>query len=137
MSESITNSHSFQPSEEAFVFFGLSQNLLSNGRCVLSTIALSKNKKRMFAFNTYLLEASHRILVKFIQGCIEIVGQLSHISNIGLGIAGICVAETCSDGLVNKNYVIISHPRIVVAYDIEGLGITGCEPERTELKEVA
>jgi len=124
MSEAISYGDSFQPSQETFVVFSLSQYLLADSWSVFATIALSKNKQRMLSFDSKFLETSIGVLIQLSESFIEIICQLSHIGHIGLRIAGVGVAESCSHWLVNKNNIVVSDPRIFIANDIESFRVT-------------
>lgn len=134
--EAVSDSYPFQPLQKPFVLFGLLQNLQPNRWGVLSSIALSKDKQRIVCIDSDFFEASHRIQVQLFQSLIEIIRHFIHISDICFGKIGIRIAQSCAYRLVNKDDVIIFHPRVVVAYDIEGFEATCFQPEGTQLEEI-
>jgi hypothetical protein len=135
--ETIPDRHAFQASEESFVVLGLSQDLFSDSRCVLTAVALSEDEKGAAAGDAQYIEAAFAVLVEFLEGLVEVVGQLAHVGNVGVGVAGVGIAETGAHGLVHEQDVVVAGPCVLVAGDGEGSGVSGADVERAELEEVS
>lgn len=92
-------------------------DLLSDGRCVFTCITLSEDEEGHVSSNSYLFEASIDVVIEFIQGVVEISGNIIHAFDIGTGMVRVGVAETSSNGLINKDDVVLLYPGEIVLYD--------------------
>ena len=84
MSESISNSNTFQSCKESLIILCLFKNLLSDGWGIFTAITLSKNNKWLIGFKFELTETSWWILIKFFQSSIKICRNTIHWSTINI-----------------------------------------------------
>ena len=146
--ESISDGNSFQSGNGTFVVLGFSENLLSDGWSVFSSVALSKNVEWMISFEFELVEASCRGGEQFFESIVKIISNTGHVGAVDFrdcfgvviwlihikGLIGI--TETSSDGLVNKNNVVVFGPTVIVFFDIIGLHVGSSESEGAQLEEI-
>jgi hypothetical protein len=136
MGKSITNGHSLKAGQEPLIILGLVGNLQTDGRSVLSTVALSEDEEGMLSTDVDSLEAAIGVVVELLQGEVEIIGKVGLVGHVDIREGRIGIGETCSDGLVNKDDVVILYPGVVIPdYLIRTLGRFG-DPEWPQFHQV-
>lgn len=85
----------------------------------------------MFSLDAYFLEAASGGEVEFFEGGIEVIGDFCHVGDVGFGVVGVGVAQSCAYGLVDEDDIVVIGPGVLVADHVEGFGIAGFEPEWT------
>ena len=64
----------------------------------------------MFSFNIELVKATIRIVIELLQCCVEIIGNLGLAGDIGVGEGWVGIAESSSNWLINKDYIVFFGP---------------------------
>lgn len=141
--EPVANGNAPQSSEEASLL-RLLDNLGCDGWDVFACVALSEDEKVAVAGDAQTREAPVGIDIEFMEGVVEIGGNLcvrrtntGHVVDVRVSHGGVGIGQTRPDGLVHEQDIVLSHPGPVVPHDLVGLGIVGDEPEGTQLHEVA
>ena len=95
-----------------------------------------------------LVETSGRAGEQFFEGIVKVISNACHICainfrsfiNIVIGLRHVerfvSITEPSSNWLVNKNYVVLLRPTVVVFLDIIWLHVCSSKSECTQLKEI-
>lgn len=134
VSKSVADGYSFQASQKTFVVSGLGQYLMADGGSILTAVALPKHEEGTAAGDTQFVETAVGTGVQLFEGCVEIGGEFVHAGDVGFVVGGVCVAESCSDGLVNEEDVVGLGPCPFVSGNVVGFVLAFADSEGTQLK---
>lgn len=124
-SETITNTNTLEVE-----FIVLLKSLSSDGRNVLSCIGFTeKEERRILRGNTNLIETTIAIEIELVEGIKELFSNLILI--LGNFRRRISIGDTSTNGLINKNNVVIVSPRVGVGGEVEGTVRSLVNIERT------
>ena len=137
MSKAIANSHSFQSFQKSIILSLLIFDFISNGRGILSCIALSEDEKRQITSDAYNRKAAFRIVIEFVQGIVEISSNIIHIFTIRIWMIRVSITKSSTHRLVHKDDIVLLYPSIVVFYNLVGCHLSWLYEMRPQLHEVA
>lgn len=131
MSESISNSDSFETFKEAS-FFLFSNYFSGNGGSILSCVTLSEDEQGMRSSDFELVETPISIIVKFIQSIVKIISYFCHVFHKSSSWESwISVRKTCSNRLIYKDNVVAFYPRPIIGNNVERFHDGWLDEERT------
>lgn len=116
---------------------GFSQNFLPDGRGILASVTFTENYQLMTWLEFKLIQATIVVFKQLLQSVVKVISDATHVGaeNILDGLVGI--TQPSSDGLVNKNYVEVFGPAVIISYDVVWLHVGCDESVRSALEEVA
>lgn len=137
MGKAITDGHSLETSQEPLIVLGLVGDLQSDSRCVFPTVTLSEDEEGMLAADIDSLKAAIRVVVELPKSEVEIISKVGLVGHVDVRESRIGIGEACSDGLINKDDVVILDPSVIIPDDLIGTLGGFDDPERTQFHQVA
>lgn len=138
MSKAISNSYTLQSCNFTLFFILFAFDLGSNGRGILSCIALSEDEQRLITWDSKLAETSIAAEIQFLKSIVKIVGNFLHVFAVWSRlIVRISITQASSDRLINKQYVVVLYPCELIFFDFEGRHRSWFDKMRAQFHEIS